>query len=257
MKERKEKAAAAKPRSVIEQIGNHRSVRRFKETPVPEETLRMLVRCGQASASSSFIQAYSIVRVTDPEHRRRISAAAGDQAWIVDAPEFLVVCADLNRINYCCLKSGLGKLEGHTEHFIAATVDAALMAQNIMLAAESEGLGGVFIGGIRNAPDVVSTLLALPDLVYPVFGMCLGWPDHTPQQKPRMPVDTVLHQDRYHADVVPRDVDAYDALMAEYYRTRDENVRITDWSAQTARAVQGKKREHMLAFLRNRGFLAR
>lgn len=242
---------------VIEQIMSHRSVRKFKERPIPDEMLRRLVRCGQASASSSFIQAYSVVRVTNPEHRRAISKAAGDQAWIVDAPEFLVICADLKRTNHCCVKSGLGELEGHTEHFVAATVDAALMSQNIMLAAESEGLGGVFIGGIRNAPDIVSALLELPDLVYPVFGMCLGWPDHAPQQKPRMPVDVVLHQETYHASSIPRDVDAYDALMAEYYGTRGENVRITDWSTQTAKALQGKTREHMLGFLRSRGLLKR
>jgi len=242
---------------VLAVMCNHRSVRKFEKRAIPGELLERLVACGQAASSSSFIQAYSIVRVTDPDHRAAIAEAAGGQAWVSEAPEFLVFCADLQRVNHCCVKAGLGELEGQTEHFIAATVDAALLAQNILLAAESEGLGGVFIGGIRNDPERVCELLALPDLVYPVFGMCLGWPAQAPQGKPRLPVQAVLHDDGYRLERVAGDVEAYDRLMAAYYGSRAENVRRSDWSTQTARAVQGKKREHMLGFLRRRGLLLR
>ena len=235
---------------------NHRSVRKYTIEPVTDRMLEAIVACGQAAASSSFIQAYSVVNVTDPEHRRQIAAAAGGQLWVENAARFLVLCADLRRVNVCCVEQALGELGGQAEHFIAATVDVGLMAQNMMLAAESMGLGCVFIGGIRNDPAVVRDLLGLPKHVYPVCGMCLGWPDQQTEVKPRFPVEVVLHQGTYR-DSVTEDVAAYDQQMSRYYESRSDNRRVSDWSAQTAAAVQKKKREHMLAFLQEQGFLLR
>jgi nitroreductase len=235
---------------------HHRSVRRFLDRPLEPGQLEDLIRCGQAAATSSFIQAYSIIRVTRPAARTAIAQAAGGQVWIEQAAEFLVFCADLRRIDAACRRAGRGELEGFTEHSLAAVVDVALMAQNVLLAAESQGLGGVFIGGIRNDPQVVADQLALPALVSPVFGMCLGWPDEENPVKPRMPVEFVLHQDSY-SDLPEEAMARYDAKMADYYATRGSNVKLSDWSTAVAAAMQGKKREHMLDFLHGRGFFLR
>ncbi len=235
----------------------HSSVRKFEDRPIEEELLKQLVACGQAASSASFIQAYSLLRVRNPETRRVIAEAAGGQSWVVEAPEFLVICADLKRIDECCEKQGVGRLEGWTEHFMAATIDAALMAQNLLLAAESVGLGGVFIGGIRNDPATVAQCLQLPDLVYPAFGLCLGWPAERNEIKPRFPLEVVMHEESYDAEAIPRQIEDYDRIMRDYYASRGSSQKHSDWSEQTARAVQGKKREHMLAFLRDRGFLKR
>ncbi|MFZ1386785.1 MAG: oxygen-insensitive NADPH nitroreductase [Thiolinea sp.] len=243
--------------TVMQTMLAHASVRQFTEQPVPAETLENLIRCGQAAASSSFIQAVSIIHVTQVEHRQQIAELAGGQAWVVAAPVFLVFCADLQRVNYACVKNDLGALEGHTEHFIAATVDTALVAQNVLLAAESMGLGGVFIGGIRNNPQIVCDLLELPEQVYPVFGMCLGWPVQTNAVKPRFPVQTILHEDSYDLNQVKAQVDSYDQQMQAYYQSRGSNQRISTWSAQTAAAIQKKQRTNMLKFLQTRGFLLR
>ena len=125
----------------------------------------------------------------------------------MEAAEFLVMCADLRRVAHALHKTGGAPLEGHTEHFLSASIDVALMAQNVMVAAESVGLGAVFIGGIRNDPMMVSELLELPDLVYPEFGLCLGWPDQQPEVKPRMPLEMIMHEDRYHDERLADDVD--------------------------------------------------
>lgn len=242
---------------VMETMLNHRSVRKYTDEPVSERMLEAIVQCGQAAASSSFIQACSVVNVTDPEHRALIAEAAGGQVWVNKAPRFLVLCADMLRINHCCVEQGLGELEGYAEHFVAATVDVGLVAQNMMLAAESLGLGCVFIGGIRNNPAVVRDLLELPKHVYPAFGMCLGWPDQDTEVKPRLPVEVVIHQGKYQADTVAQDVSGYDQVMRDYYQSRSGNQRASDWSEQTAAAVQKKKREHMLGFLQEQGFLLR
>jgi len=233
----------------------HRSIRSFTDKAIETSVLERLVLAGQAAASSSFIQAYSIIRVTDKEVRAKIAEVAGGQKWINETPEFLIYCADLKRIELACMQQGQGKLEGHTEHFVAATVDVALVAQNVLLAAESIGLGGVYIGGIRNNPQLLADLLDLPDQVYPVFGMCLGWPAIDPEVKPRFPVASILHQEKYQIEKIEADVANYDEQMKEYYGSRDANNRLSDWSTQTAKAVQLKKREHMLSFLQKRGLL--
>lgn len=239
----------------IDTILAHRSIRQFEDKPISDELLHQLIQCGQMASTSSFIQACSVIHVTDTHDREKISMAAGGQPYVKTAAVFLVFCADLLRINHVCIAEGLGELEGHTEHFLAASVDAALMAQNVMLAAESQGLGGVYIGGIRNDPQTVSDVLELPEHVYPVFGMCLGWPAQDPDSKPRLPVDVVLHTGKYQQDSIVDDIDTYDQAMQAYYQARSANNKTTTWSEQTAAAVQKKKREHLLAFLQNKSFL--
>lgn len=239
--------------NTLDLIQSHVSVRDFTDQPVSIETLHRIIACGQAAATSSFIQAYSIVRVTDTVKRSAIAEAAGGQAWVVAAPEFLVLCADLNRLNVATEKAGRGALDGQTEHSIAAVIDVALMAQNMLLAAESLGLGGVFIGGIRNAPNVTVEQLALPPRVTPLFGLCLGYPARKNAVKPRMPVAHVLHTDTFDAGRVAAQVDDYDATMADYYQARGARG-ATNWSDSVATALQGKKRTHMQDFLRARGF---
>lgn len=244
------------PNQVIEQQMAHCSIRKYRDEPIAPDLLETLIRAGQAAATSSFIQAYSVVRVTRPEARAAIAAAAGGQPWIEQAAEFLVFCADLRRIDEACRRSDAGALEGWTEHGLAAIVDVALMAQNVLLAAESVGLGGVFIGGIRNEPQTIVEQVRLPRLVVPVFGMCLGWPAAASEVKPRMPVELILHQDTYR-DPEPREIAGYDETMADYYHERSANARSSDWSTVTAKAMQGKKREHLLAFLREQGLFLR
>ncbi len=241
--------------TTIETILSHSSVRQYEDRAVSEEMLHNLIQCGQAASSSSFIQAACVIQVHDSAHRDAIADMAGGQPWVKNAPVFLVWCADMTRINYAVTRHNKGALEGQAEHFIAATVDVALMAQNTLLAAESEGLGGVFIGGIRNDPEGVVRCLQLPEHVYPVFGMCLGWTVNKPAKKPRMPVSAILHHDQFNGDAVAENVDHYDNIMREYYQTRTSNVKLSDWSEQTAKAVQDKKREHMLDFLNGRGFI--
>lgn len=231
----------------------HRSIRKFTREPISVDLLKTLIRCGQGAPTSSFIQAYTVIRVTRPEVRQLIAAAAGGQVWIEQAAEFLVYCADLRRVEHACVEQGMGELEGYTEHSLAAIVDVALMAQNVLLAAESVGLGGVFIGGIRNDPQLIVDQLILPQLVVPVFGMCLGWPAHSPGVKPRMDLDLVLHEDTYR-DMTKEEAGEYDRTMGDYYRSRGSNIKTSDWSAATASAIQGKKRIHMFDFLRRQGF---
>jgi hypothetical protein len=144
--------------------------------------------------------------------------------------------------------------KGWAEQFVTATVDTALLAQNVLLAAESLGMGGVFIGGIRNDPQTICDLLAIPDQVYPVFGMCLGWPAHDPPPKPRLPVAAVLFTDRYPQQHDTDMLAAYDRTTNHYYLHRNSNLKDETWTRQMAEFMGRVIRPHMKAFLEKKGF---
>lgn len=241
--------------ATIEHLLAHRSIRKFTSDPVSDATVRKLVACGQAAASSSNVQAVSVVHVTDSEAREQLAQFAGGQPYVASAGAFLVYCADLRRSQLACEAQGGEFSPGMTEHFIIATVDVALSAQTAVVAAESMGLGICYIGGLRNKPAEVSKLLQLPDQVYPVFGLCLGTPAQDPQVKPRLPVDAVLHQNTYQADRYQEHADAYDATLREYYRTRTGGNKDSSWSEEMRALVGKESRPHMRDFLRGQGFV--
>lgn len=232
----------------------HRSIRKFTAEPVPDDQIRDIVRCGQAAATSSNIQAVTFIRVRDAGKRERLAELAGGQPYVASAGAFLVVCADLNRPRLACEAEGGTFQEGMTEHFLLATVDAALAAQNCAVAAEALGLGICYIGGLRNNPRAVSDLLELPRLVYPVFGLCLGHPDQAPEPKPRLPLEAVLGEDRYPALGMPERIRAYDAQLREYYRRRSGGAKESTWSLEMKALVGREARPHMRGFLADQGF---
>jgi nitroreductase len=240
--------------STIDLMKSHRSIRKFTGREVDDQTLKTIIAAAQCAATSHFVQAYTVIRVRDSEKRQAIARLAGDQVWVDRAPVFLVFCADFKRLDAACRMHGTTMEKGWAEQFVTATVDTALLAQNVLLAAESLGMGGVFIGGIRNDPQTVCDLLAIPDQAYPVFGMCLGWPAHDPPPKPRLPVDAVLFDDRYPEKHDRAVLDEYDRVTNHYYLNRNANLRDETWTRQMADFMGKVIRPHMKAFLEKRGF---
>ena len=232
----------------------HRSIRKFTDEPIPDETVAEIVRCGTAAATSSNLQATTVVRVRNPETRSRIAEVAGGQRQIETAGAFMVWCADFRRPGVACEMAGGSVTTGMTEQFIIATVDVALAAQNAVVAAESLGYGICYIGAVRNDPQTVADLLALPDHVYPVFGLCIGVPDQDPETKPRLPIDVVLKEEVYGTDDRRDRIADYDEQMREYYRTRTGGTKDSSWSEEMAGLLDGERRPHMRQFLADRGF---
>jgi nitroreductase len=240
--------------SVIDLLKSHRSIRKFTPAPIAPALLENLLLAAQAAATSSFLQGATLIRVTKPENRKKIAELAGNQGYVETAAEFFVFCADLNRPGNYCKEYGKPFEGDFTEHFIIATVDVALMAQNLVTAAESEGLGICYIGGIRNNPAPVSELLELPYGVYPVFGLCLGYPDQNPEVKPRLPLSVVVKEDSYN-EVGDKDAIAnYDEEIREDYRTRTGGGHGVSWSEQVSELLSDKVRPHMKDFLASKGF---
>ena len=246
---------------IIELLSSHRSIRKFKNTPIEESMFQVIVRAAQCAATSNHVQAYTIIRVKNKETRKQIADLAGSQSWVEQAPTFLVFCADLTRLAAACKTHDKTMADGWAEQFIVATVDTALLAQNFMVASESMGLGGVFIGGIRNNPDKVCELLNIPDNAYPVFGICLGYPDQTPDIKPRLPLDLILKEETYQGSCLEktteRHLDEYDKTTRDYYLNRDSHMKNQTWRRQMADFMSRVNRPHMKSFLEKRGFFLR
>lgn len=243
--------------AVIDLIKKHRSIRRFTDQAIDSEVFTNLILAGQAASTSSYIQATSIVRVTKPDIRAAFAELAGGQKYIESAAEFLVFCADLNRNQQRVSQTTDASPDyAWVEQFVAATVDVALVAQNIVVAAESVGLGCCYIGGIRNDPMQVTELLELPKLVFPVFGLCLGHPGQNPEAKPRLPADAILHTDRYEfGETEASLVDQYDEQVREYYVERTRGKLNQSWSEQMATQAASQTRPFIKKYLEKQGFI--
>ncbi len=237
---------------VIKLLKNHRSIRAFTSQEVSGDMVAAIVEAAGWAATSNYIQAYSVIRVRQKQTREKIAQLAGGQSWVATSPVFLVFCADLKRAQKACSHEKTKMVSGYTEQFIIATVDVSLAAQNAMIAAESLGLGGVYIGGIRNDPQLVCDLLNIPEHVYPVFGMCLGFPDETQEQKPRLPVNVVLKEEVYQENETS--LSEYNEICENYYKGRSKGSRQETWTHQISNMVGTASRPHMRSFLKDRGF---
>jgi hypothetical protein len=172
-----------------------------------------------------------VVVVEDQARKARLAEFAGGQKHIVEAPLFLVWLADLSRAERLAKRSehpdeGLQFLET----FLVAVIDAALAAQNAVVAAESLGLGAVYIGAIRNKPRAVAEELGLPPNVAAAFGLCIGYPDETrpAQVKPRLRQDVVIHHERYSDAGDETGIAAYDATLRGFQA--DEGLPAIGWA---------------------------
>jgi nitroreductase len=234
---------------------SHRSIRKFQPDAIPQAKLESWIQAGQAAATSSFIQACTVIQVDKGEQRQQLAHFAADQTFVEDAPVFLVFCADMQRHRAACEFHQAEMHSGFAEQFLTASVDVALFAQNVVVAAESDGMGICYVGALRNQIEAVGELLELPELVYPVFGLCIGYPAQDPEVKPRLPLPVVLKHNTYDAKEDARYMADYDEQIQTYYQKRTGNNKVSTWRSQIANMLQKEARPHMLPYLRSKGFL--
>ncbi|MFC4556918.1 oxygen-insensitive NADPH nitroreductase [Virgibacillus kekensis] len=243
-------------KETIDIISNHRSIRKFKNKNVQPEKIKIIIEAAMQASTSSYVMAYSVISVTDPQLKRDLKEISG-QEYVAENGHFLVFCADLNRIASQASHEELKEMEKSlqsTEQFIVATVDTALVAQNTVIAAESIGLGVCFIGSLRNDIQQVNNLLKLPEYVVPLFGMALGYPDEQPEKKPRLPIEVVLHENTYqqYDESKQQKIDAFNQQLNNYYQTRTENKRTDSWSDQMIRKYKKAIRMEVTDFVKDK-----
>lgn len=246
--------------AVLDAMLNHRSVRHFLRDPLPANTVETLVAAAQSAPTSSNLQTWSVIAVESQGRREALANLVGPQRHLAVAPLVLVWLADLSRIER------LGKAQGrhpvglnYLDTFLMGVIDAALAAQNAVVAAEAMGLGTVYVGGMRNQPEAVAKVLGTPSNVFPVFGLVVGQPDpaRPAQIKPRLPQSAVLHREQYQLPVdTQAEIGNYNSHLRAFMRA--QGMKEMDWSTQvverllTPEALTGRHR--LYEALRNAGF---
>lgn len=199
----------------------HRTIRQFTDQPVSDGVMQTLFDVAMHTATSMGMQNSSIIWVKDPAKRQRLAEING-QAYVADAPVYLMFVADLRRASRIFQEAGQSDAGVRTmDLFTSAFTDACLQVQNLVVAAESLGLGTTILGGMLNDPKGVIETLALPELTFPVLAVMLGYPNQDPMLKPRMPKELRVMVDAYQEpDHITQALADYDETMRHYYDLR-------------------------------------
>lgn len=239
---------------MIDLLKQHTSVRSYTDEGIDDATLYEMLEAGQHASSSHFVQAYSVIHVTDAEKKAKLAELSNNERQINSAPVTLLFCADLKRLEIASSLHETEFVADYAENFLVAVIDTALFAQNVAVAAESKGYGICYIGGVRNEITAISELFNLPDFVLPLFAMTIGVPVKRNEVKPRLPLAAILHENTYVTDHYKEELAKYDQMMRDYYIRRTKNKKDTNWTTEMAKFYRKPRREHMKQFIESKGF---
>jgi nitroreductase/FMN reductase [NAD(P)H] len=245
----------------LAQIAAHRVHRRYLQRDIAPELLRLICACALSAPSKSDLQQGDILIIREKAKHRAIADLLPEMPWLRDAPVFLVFLANGRRLPRIAALRGKPFPNDHFDLLFNATVDAALVMATFLAAAEAAGLGCCPISLIRDHAAAISDMLALPEKVIPVAGMCVGWPAEPGAISPRLPLSVTLHEDRYAENDWPAALDAYDRRRETLrpYRNQREPERFGradfyGWSEDKARQYANPARADFGAFVRGKGF---
>ncbi len=220
-----------------------------------------VVACALSVPSKSDLQQADIVHVTDRARIKAIADHIPDMPWINDAPVFLVFCGNNRRIRQIGEWRGKPFANEHLDHFMNAAVDAAMVLAQFIRAAEAVGLATVPISAVRNHPEQTSQLLDLPEAVFPVAGLCVGYPLESGRIMPRLPLSVTTHVDQFDESGLKAQIDAYDQrrhalfpLKRQRYANIYPDAEFNGWSEDKARHYSMPERADFGAFIRNKKF---
>ncbi len=184
----------------------HRTIRKYKDQPIEDDLLNEILTAGTRASTTGNMQIYSIVVTRDEAMKEKLSPTHFNQPVFKQAPVSLTFCADFNRFNKWCRQRNAEPGYDNFQSFVAAAIDALLVAQNVCVAAESKGLGICYLGTVTYNADKIIDIMNLPKGVVPVATVTLGWPDEDPVQAERLPLGAVVHDETY-KDYSPEDID--------------------------------------------------
>ena len=246
----------------MRQVLMRRTHRRYSDRPVPEALVRLLLAAASSASSKSDFQQASVIWLKDRARRDRLAALFPDMPWIGTAPVFLVFVGDARRLERIGDMRGKKHRNGALEGFFTATIDAALALQTCILAAETLGLGTCPISVLRNRIAEIGDILELPDKVFPVAGLCVGYPAQTGFISMRLPFDATAHIDRYDESGLAAAVDDYDRRRDARHSIRDRQrsperfgtAEFYGWSEDKARQAMAPEGVGFATWLKARGF---
>ncbi|ANZ60525.1 NADPH-dependent oxidoreductase [Secundilactobacillus paracollinoides] len=223
---------------ILDQLNNHRSIRQFTDVALTDTEISTLVDAAQHAPTSTFSQQYSIISVTDAETIQALASITG-HAWMKNSGHYFIMVADQYRNLQITKSAGRDTALLHsTDKFLASVFDAAIATENIVVAAESLGLGSTIMGSILNNAGKVIALLNLPELTFPLLGIAVGHPAGMPDLKPRMPQSMMHFTDTYNLpDDFAAQLTAYDDELTAYYQQRDSHTKQENFSHHLAREL--------------------
>lgn len=238
---------------------NRSSVRSYTQQKIDKDTLDKILRSALQAPTSSHVQAFAIVNVTETAKRQALWTICGQQNWIVEASHFFILCADLHKVT---LWANLNPDQISQDAYLAAIIDGGLVGMTLSLAAESLGIGSVFIGSIRNDLEGVAKILELPQQVVPLFGLCMGYYDSKKAPKPRLPKELLVFENTYKLPENNKDLlEEYHKTLNTYYKDSllehkglKKQAETATWLDVTGASVCHAKRRDMGEFLQRRGF---
>ena len=246
----------------LRQVLMRRTHRRYSDRPVPDALVRLLLAAAFSASSKSDFQQASALWLRDRDRRDRLASLFPDMPWIGTAPVFLVFLGDARRLDRLGELRGKQQDNGALEGFFNATVDAALAMQTCILAAETVGLGTCPISVLRNRIAEIAAILELPDKVFPVAGLCLGYPAQPGFISMRLPPEATVHIDRYDDSGLEEAVDGYDRRRDARHSIKDRQrepgrfgvAEFYGWSEDKARQAATPEGAGFASWLKAHGF---
>lgn len=241
----------------IENQLNHRTIRKFKNIPISDKTLETLLQVANRTASSTGMQSYSIIRITDSDIKLKISKVC-KQDYVKDVPELLIFIVDVYRNAKISEEMGENlPAKRDMDRFFQGFTDGCIAAQNMYVAIESLDMGAVYFGSILNDTKEIIKFLELPELTFPIVGIGLGYPDQDPSLKPRMDLSLKVFQNKYQPlENYLEWIKDYDEEMKTYYDLRNADKPLDSFSKQVVGRLENpnKTRSQLLKVIKSQGF---
>ncbi len=245
----------------IAHLVEHRSHRKYTAQAVEPDLLKLLFASALSAPSKSDLQQADIIHVADRAKIARIVELIPDMPWIATAPVVLVFCGNNRRVRQIGEWRGKPFVNDHLDHFMNAAVDAGIVLMNFIRAAEAVGLGCCPVSAVRNHSREMSDLLGLPDCVFPVAGLAVGYPLEPGRLSARLPMAVTVHTDRFDETRVREHIDAYDQrrhALQPYRKQRNAKQfgasSFYGWSEDKARQYGVPERTDFGAFIRAKQF---
>jgi nitroreductase len=210
------------PNETIKLLFERSSCREFLDKKIPHDVLRFVLEAGIHAPTAGNLQPYSIIKIEDSETKQKLAEMCG-QSFIGKAPVLLLFCIDWHRNErWASLSVAPFTATSSFRHFWVSFQDVVICAQNICTAADSMGLGSVYIGTVIDKPRDIQAMFELPKGVFPVVLLCLGYPTTRSMPRKKLDVDVVVHSERY------RKIEDKELLAAYEKKYPDYKLEATD-----------------------------
>ena len=246
---------------MLNNLQNHRSIRKYKADEIPEHILKQILEIGTRASTTGNMQVYSMVVSKEKIIKEKLWEAHFKQNMVLEAPVIITFCADFNRFNKWCQQRKAEPGYNNFLSFFTAAIDALLVAQNVAIAAEADGLGICYLGTTTYNADSIIKILQLPKFVVPITTLVLGYPNEYPGLTDRLPLEAIVHKDIY---------SEYDSSEIDNFYREKENLEFTkellkinnkETLAQIFTDLRYTKKDNetfsksFLEVIRNQGFL--